>query len=101
MPIKSVTRENLIKLEKKVQQFVRLVVDFERNFQIHLYCVGMVWRDRFRPEFLFKYRRVAKKINFERLWWFLNVFFKSTLTVLVWCGGVGFDPFFVKILQGG
>jgi len=82
MPIKSVTRENLIKLEKKVP-FVRLVVDFERNFQIHPYCVGMVWEDRFRPEFLFKYRRVAKKINFERLWCILNVFFKSTLTLFV------------------
>ena len=52
-------------------------------FLIHPYCVGMVWGGRFRPLFLFKYRRVAKMINIERLGWILNVFFKSTLTVLV------------------
>jgi len=72
----------------------RLGLDFERIFQIHPYCVGMVWGGRFRPLFLFKYRRVAKMINIERLGWILNVFFKTTRIVLVWCGGIGFDPFF-------
>jgi len=40
-------------------------------------------------------------IGIERLGWILNVFFKSTLIVLVWCGGIGFDPILVKISQGG
>jgi len=69
-------------------------VDFERIFQINPYCVGVVWGDRLRPLFNIKYRRVAKMINIERLGWISNVFFKSTLTVLVWCGVVGFDPCF-------
>jgi len=59
-------------------------VDFERIFLLHPYCVGMVWEDRFQPLFLLKYRRVAKMIDIERLEWILNVFFKSTLIVLVW-----------------
>jgi len=69
-------------------------------FQIHPYCVGMVWGGRFRPLFLSKYRRVAKMIHIERLGWILNVFFKSTLTVLVWCGVVGFDPCFCFNIAG-
>jgi len=45
-----------------------------------------------------KYRRVARMINIELLGSILNVFFKSTLTVLVWCWGGGrFRPlFFLK-----
>ena len=58
-------------------------MDFERIFQIHLSCVGMVWGGRFRPLFLFKYRRVSKMISIERLGWISNVFFKSTLSALV------------------
>jgi len=69
-------------------------VDFERYFLLHPYCVGMVWGNRFRPLFFLKYRRVAKMINIERLGWILNVFFKSTAIVLVWCRGIGFDPYF-------
>jgi len=45
-------------------QYWTLGADFERIFQIHPYYVSMVWRDRFRPLFLLKYRRVAKMSNF-------------------------------------
>jgi len=76
------------------------MINIERIFQIHPYCVGMVWGGRFRPLFLFKYRVVAKMINIERLGWILNVFFKSTLTVLVWCGVVGFGPCFCSNIAG-
>ena len=92
MPIKSLTRENLIKLVKNVLLFVRLVVDFERYLQIHHYSVSMVLEDRFRLLFLFKYRRVAKMINMERLGWIFNVFCKFTLTVLVSFGGSASTP---------
>jgi len=60
----------------------------------------MAWGGRFRLLFLFKYRRVAKMINIERLGWILNVFFKSTLIVLVWCGVVGFDSCFCSNIAG-
>jgi len=54
----------------------------------------MVWGDWFEPLFLLKYREVAKMINIEPLGWIFNVFFKSTLILLVWCGGIVFDPYF-------
>jgi len=60
----------------------------------------MVWGGRLRPPFLLEYRRVAETINTERLGWILNVFLKSTLTVLVWRGGVGLDPYFCKNIAG-
>jgi len=49
---------------------------------------------RFCVHFWYRWRRVAKMIHIERFGWILNVFFKSILTVLVWCGVVGFDPYF-------
>jgi len=92
MPIKSATREKLGQTWDNVPLFVRLVVDFERNLQIHRYSVSMVLEDRFRLLVLFKYLRVAKMINIERLGWILNVFCKSTLTVLVSFGGSASTP---------
>jgi len=65
-----------------------------------LLCWYGVGGGRSRPLLLFKYRRVARMINIERVGWILNVFFKSTLTVLVSCGGVGFDSCFCSNTAG-
>ena len=51
MPIKSLTRENLIKLVENLPLFVRFGIGFKRNLQIHRYSVSMVVEDRFRPDF--------------------------------------------------
>ena len=76
-------------------------MEFERIFQIHRHGVGMMWGNRFRPLFLLKCRRAAEMINNERLGWILNVLFKSTPIVWVWCGGSVPTPIFVKISEGG
>ena len=70
-------------------------MNFERFFEIHPYCVGMVWGNRFRPLYLLKYRRVAKMINIERLGWILNLFFQINPYCVGMVLGDRFQPLFL------